>query len=95
VNSGLILKADTEAELAGVMAHEIAHVVLHDAKRFFEQVLIPDQYCRHNDPDYSDCERKNADSHMRAMLMGQTLCLQVAKCYRRSWHVAEHHLCGV
>jgi hypothetical protein len=26
VNSGLILRADTEAELAGVMAHEIAHV---------------------------------------------------------------------
>jgi predicted Zn-dependent protease len=26
VNSGLILKADTEAELAGVMSHEIAHV---------------------------------------------------------------------
>jgi predicted Zn-dependent protease len=26
VNSGLILKADTEAELAGAMAHEIAHV---------------------------------------------------------------------
>jgi predicted Zn-dependent protease len=26
VNSGLILKADNEAELAGVMAHEIAHV---------------------------------------------------------------------
>jgi predicted Zn-dependent protease len=26
VNSGLILKAETEAELAGVMAHEIAHI---------------------------------------------------------------------
>src|SRR5213593_4578975 len=26
VNTGLILKAETEAELAGVMAHEIAHV---------------------------------------------------------------------
>jgi predicted Zn-dependent protease len=26
IDSGLILKADTEAELAGVMAHEIAHV---------------------------------------------------------------------
>src|SRR5881227_3326546 len=26
VDSGLILKAETEAELAGVMAHEIAHV---------------------------------------------------------------------
>src|SRR5579864_2354432 len=26
VNSGLVLKADNEAELAGVMSHEIAHV---------------------------------------------------------------------
>jgi predicted Zn-dependent protease len=29
VNSGLILNADEEAELAGVMAHEIAHVCAH------------------------------------------------------------------
>ena len=28
VNKGLILAADNEAELAGVMAHEIAHVAL-------------------------------------------------------------------
>jgi len=33
VNSGLILKADTEAELAGVMAHEIAHVACRHATR--------------------------------------------------------------
>jgi beta-barrel assembly-enhancing protease len=34
VNSGLILKADSEAELAGVMAHEIAHVALrHGTKQ--------------------------------------------------------------
>src|SRR3979409_534312 len=34
VNSGLILKADSEAELAGVMAHEIAHVAArHSTKR--------------------------------------------------------------
>jgi predicted Zn-dependent protease len=26
VNAGLVLKAESEAELAGVMAHEIAHV---------------------------------------------------------------------
>jgi predicted Zn-dependent protease len=31
VNSGLILAADNEAELAGVMAHEISHVVLRHA----------------------------------------------------------------
>ncbi len=33
VDSGLILKADTEAELAGVMAHEIAHVAARHATR--------------------------------------------------------------
>ena len=33
VNSGLILNADEEAELAGVMAHEAAHVCAHHAVR--------------------------------------------------------------
>ncbi len=33
VNSGLILAADDEAELAGVMAHEIAHVAARHATR--------------------------------------------------------------
>jgi beta-barrel assembly-enhancing protease len=33
VNSGLILNADEEAEMAGVMAHEIAHVCAHHIAR--------------------------------------------------------------
>jgi predicted Zn-dependent protease len=33
VNSGLILKADSEAELAGVMSHEIAHVAARHGTR--------------------------------------------------------------
>src|SRR5664279_4974586 len=33
VNSGLMLKAETEAELAGVMAHEIAHVAARHGTR--------------------------------------------------------------
>ena len=33
VNSGLVLKAETEAELAGVMAHEIAHVAARHGTR--------------------------------------------------------------
>ncbi len=33
VNSGLILAADEESELAGVMAHETAHVCAHHAAR--------------------------------------------------------------
>jgi len=33
VNSGLIMRAETEAELAGVMAHEIAHVAARHGTR--------------------------------------------------------------
>jgi len=33
VNTGLIMKAETEAELAGVMAHEIAHVAARHGTR--------------------------------------------------------------
>ncbi len=33
VNSGLVLKAETEAELAGVMSHEIAHVAARHGTR--------------------------------------------------------------
>ena len=33
VNSGLILKADSESELAGMMAHEIAHVAARHGTR--------------------------------------------------------------
>src|SRR5260370_3368347 len=43
---------------ASVLINEWDEALLHDAKRFFEQVVIRDQYYRHNDPDYSDCERK-------------------------------------
>ena len=47
VNSGLILAADEEAELAGVMAHETAHVCAHHAARemtrmnYFQIAQVP------------------------------------------------------
>jgi predicted Zn-dependent protease len=40
VNSGLILAADEEAELAGVMAHETAHVCAHHAAREMTRMNI-------------------------------------------------------
>ena len=60
-----------------VFINEWQDALLHDVRSFFEQIVQGEQYYRHNDPEYSDCERRNADSHMRGMLMGQTLCLQV------------------
>ena len=60
-----------------VFINEWQDALLHDVKSFLDQIVTRDQGWRHNDPQFSDCERKNADSHLRGMLMGQTLCLQV------------------
>ena len=32
----------------------------------------------HNDPQHSDCDRMNADSHLRALLLGHSLTLQIS-----------------
>src|SRR5712692_4963515 len=60
-----------------VFINEWQDALLHDVKSFLDQVVCREHAWRHNDPQFSDCERKNADSHLRGMLMGQCLCLQV------------------
>ena len=60
-----------------VFINEWQDALLHDVKSFLEQLVNTENGWRHNDPQYSDCERKNADSHLRGMVMGQSLCLQV------------------
>lgn len=60
-----------------IFINEWQDALLHDVRTFFEQIVDAQEYYRHNDPEHSDCERRNADAHMRGMLMGQTLCLQV------------------
>jgi secondary thiamine-phosphate synthase enzyme len=60
-----------------VFINEWQDALLHDVRSFLEDLVTREQSWRHNDPNYSDCERQNADSHLRGMVMGQTLCLQV------------------
>jgi secondary thiamine-phosphate synthase enzyme len=60
-----------------VFINEWQDALLHDVKTFLDQLAVREQYYRHNDPEYSDCERQNADSHLRGMMLGQTVCLQV------------------
>src|SRR5260221_11179165 len=60
-----------------VFINEWQDALLHDVKSFLDQLVRREHGWRHNDPQFSDCERKNADSHLRGMLLGQGLCLQV------------------
>jgi secondary thiamine-phosphate synthase enzyme len=60
-----------------IFLNEWQDALLDDVKQFFEETIERNRYYKHNDPNHSDCERSNADSHLRGMLMGQTLSLQV------------------
>jgi secondary thiamine-phosphate synthase enzyme len=58
--------------------NEFQTALLADIKRFLEQTVAQDADYRHNDPAQSDCNRQNADSHLRAMLLGHSLTLQIS-----------------
>lgn len=58
--------------------NEFQTALLADIRRFLEDLVKRDAEYLHNDPAHSDCDRMNADSHLRAMLLGHSLTLQVS-----------------
>lgn len=62
---------------AAVFLNEWQDALLHDVKTYLDYLVPGGRDWHHNDPRYSDCERQNADSHLRGMVLGQSLCLQV------------------
>ncbi len=61
-----------------VFINEAQAALLADIKRFLEQMVARDAEWLHNNPDHSDCDRMNADAHIRALLLGHGLTLQVS-----------------
>ncbi len=61
----------------GVFINEAQTALHSDIKSFLEQMVARDAEWLHNDPEHSDCDRFNADAHLRAMLLGHSLTLQV------------------
>jgi secondary thiamine-phosphate synthase enzyme len=58
--------------------NESQKALLADITRFLEDTVQRDRYYMHNDPEHSDCDRMNADAHLRAMLLGHSLTLQIS-----------------
>ena len=63
---------------SAIFINEWQEALIHDVKAYLASAISKDGYYRHNDPAWSDCDRHNADSHLRTMLLGMTLTLQVA-----------------
>jgi secondary thiamine-phosphate synthase enzyme len=61
-----------------VFMNESQKALHADIKRLLELMVDRDAGWMHNDPDHSDCDRSNADAHLRAMLLGHSLTVQVS-----------------
>ena len=58
--------------------NESQQALMEDITAFLEQLVAGDRYYRHNDPEHSDCDRANADAHLRAIVLGHSLTLQIS-----------------
>ena len=61
-----------------IFINEFQSALLADIKCFLEQMVARDAEWMHNNPELSDCDRMNADSHLRALLLGHNLTVQVS-----------------
>lgn len=63
---------------AGLMLNETQGALLSDVTSMFEQMVPSRVYYKHNDPMLSDCERKNADAHLRAVVVGNSISIPIS-----------------
>jgi len=76
VSAGIAL-INTLHTTCAVFINEFQSALIDDLKGLVER-LVPERHgYRHDDPRFSDCERGNAHSHLRAALLGRSVALGV------------------
>lgn len=76
IRDGVALVTSLHTTLA-LFVNEYQDALLDDVRAFLELVAPQGAGWKHDDPRYSDCERRNADAHLRAALLGHALTLPV------------------
>lgn len=77
IKEGLVLFSSLHTTLA-LFVNEWQSALLHDMKFMLNKVVNPGEEYRHNDPEQSDCDRKNAHSHLQATLLNHAVQFPVA-----------------
>src|SRR6185369_6956896 len=62
---------------AALFVNEWQEALLDDFRTLLEQTVPAEAPWRHNDLRYSDCDRSNAASHLRTLLLGSSAMLAV------------------
>jgi secondary thiamine-phosphate synthase enzyme len=61
----------------GIFFTETQDALWEDVDTFLHNLVAERAGYKHDDPRFSDCERRNAAAHLRAILLGGSLALQV------------------
>ena len=78
VTAGLVTLSTLHTTTA-VFVNEPQSALLEDVQHMLERLVPRGEEWKHNDPRYSDCDRHNADAHLRAIMLGSSVTLQVAE----------------
>jgi secondary thiamine-phosphate synthase enzyme len=77
VQAGIVTLSTLHTTTA-VFVNEPQSALLEDIAQLLERLVPRGDDWKHNDPRYSDCDRHNADAHLRAIMLGASVTLQVA-----------------
>ena len=64
---------------AALLVSEFQNALLEDIRTFLGRVGEDDRVYKHNSPEFSDCDRKNAASHLRSLLFNNSVVLPVCE----------------
>jgi secondary thiamine-phosphate synthase enzyme len=77
IRAGMLMVSSLHTTCA-IFINEWQEALVHDVKSYLSNLISKNDYYRHNDPAWSDCDRHNADSHLRSLMLGMNLTLQIA-----------------
>jgi len=72
-----IVSANTAHTTAALLINEFEPALMDDLVSLAERLVPATGAYRHNDARYSDCERGNAQAHLRAALFGRSVAVPI------------------
>lgn len=76
ISAGIAL-INTMHTTCALFVNEFQSALIDDLKGLVERLVPERAGYRHDDPRFSDCERGNAHSHLRAALLGRSIAVGV------------------
>jgi len=77
VKEGVLLVNSLHTTVA-LFVNEFQAALVEDLKALLDRLVKERNGYRHDDPRYSDCERGNAHSHLRATLLNRSVALGIS-----------------